>query len=57
MTVWRPKPAIRVIAIGLHWRDDRLLAVEVNDDHGAVKGVRPLGGGVEFGETWRDALI
>ena len=57
MTVWRPKQAIRVIAIGLHWREDRLLAVEVTDDQGAVKGVRPLGGGVEFGETWGDALI
>ncbi|PJI93005.1 NUDIX domain-containing protein [Yoonia maricola] len=57
MTVWRPRPTIRVIAIGLHWRDGRLLAAEVNDDQGVVKGVRPLGGGVEFGETWRDALI
>jgi len=53
---WRPHPAIRVIALGLHWRDDSLLAVEILDDAGRVKGVRPLGGGVGFGETWQVAL-
>ncbi|WP_348270874.1 NUDIX domain-containing protein [Rhizobium sp. Root1220] len=37
-------------AIGVHWRDGRLLAAEVLDDDGAVTGVRPLGGTVEFGE-------
>ncbi len=57
MTIWRPRQAIRVIAIGLHWRDRRLLAAEVTDDTGRVKGVRPLGGGVEFGESWRDTLM
>ena len=57
MTVWRPRASIRVIAIGLHWKEGRLLAAEVCDDDGTLKGVRPLGGGVEFGETWRDALI
>ncbi|WP_316014871.1 NUDIX hydrolase [Roseobacter sp. HKCCA0434] len=55
--VWRPAPAIRFKALGLHWRQGRLLAVEVLDDAGKVKGVRPLGGGVEFGETARDAVI
>jgi hypothetical protein len=34
-----------------------LLAAEVYDDAGRVKGVRPLGGSVEFGETARDAVI
>lgn len=29
---------------------------DVHDDSGALKGVRPLGGSVEFGETWQDAL-
>ena len=56
MSVWRPRPAIRVIAIGLHWRGDALLAVEVRDDSGRIKGVRPLGGEIEFGERWDDAL-
>lgn len=57
MTIWRPHPGIRVKAIGLHWRGPRLLACEVRDDAGAIKGVRPLGGTVEFGETWQQALI
>lgn len=57
MTVWRPAPGIRFKAIGLHWRDGRLLAAEVMDDAGRVKGVRPLGGSVEFGETAEAAVI
>mgnify|MGYP001791623739 FL=1 len=56
MTVWRPASAIRVKAIGLAWHEGRLLAAEVLDDRGQVKGVRPLGGSVEFGERWQDAL-
>lgn len=54
--MWRPKQNIRVITIGLHWRDGLLLAAEVRDDSGKIKGVRPLGGGVDFGETWQQAL-
>jgi ADP-ribose pyrophosphatase YjhB (NUDIX family) len=57
MTTWRPHPNIRVVAIGLHWRDGRLLAAEVRDDAGRIKGVRPLGGEIEFGESWRAALV
>lgn len=57
MTTWRPHPHIRVVAIGLHWRDARLLAAEVRDDAGRIKGVRPLGGEIEFGESWRTALV
>lgn len=53
---WRPKPQIRVKALGLHWRQGRLLAAEVYGDSGNLKGVRPLGGGVDFGETWQQAL-
>ena len=56
MSVWRPLSTIRVKAIGLAWHEDRLLAAEVLDDRGKVKGVRPLGGSVEFGERWQDAL-
>jgi 8-oxo-dGTP pyrophosphatase MutT (NUDIX family) len=54
---WRPPPHIRVKAIGLHWRDGRLLATEVRDATGRLKGVCPLGGGVEFGERWPAALV
>ncbi|MBM2575161.1 NUDIX domain-containing protein [Jannaschia sp. Os4] len=57
MSVWRPHPTIRVKALGLAWSAGRLLAAEVRDDAGRLKGVRPLGGAVEFGERWRDALV
>ncbi len=57
MSVWRPAPRIRFKALGLHWRGGRLLAAEVLDDAGRVKGVRPLGGSVEFGETAEAAVI
>ena len=56
MTVWRPPQTIRVVALALLWREGRLLTVEVRDDAGRLKGLRPLGGGVAFGEAWRDAL-
>ncbi|TRD15587.1 NUDIX hydrolase [Palleronia caenipelagi] len=57
MTHWRPPAQIRFKAIGLHWRAGLLLAAEVRDDSGRIKGVRPLGGTVEFGETAEAALI
>jgi 8-oxo-dGTP pyrophosphatase MutT (NUDIX family) len=57
MSTWRPHPHIRVVAIGLHWRDGQLLAAEVRDDAGRIKGVRPLGGEIEFGESWQAALV
>ena len=57
MTVWRPEARIRFKALGLPWRGDRLLAAEVLNDDRTVKGVRPLGGGVAFGETAQDAVI
>jgi len=57
MSIWRPRQHIRMIAIGLNWRGSALLAAEVRDDSERVKGVRPLGGGVDFGETWDQALI
>ena len=55
-TPWRPPQHIQVKAIGLHWRDGLLLATEVFDDAGRLTGVRPLGGGMEFGERWQEAL-
>ncbi len=56
MTTWRPPQEIRVKVIGLAWRGDALLAVEVLDDGGRIKGVRPPGGSVAFGETREQAL-
>ncbi|EJT07020.1 NUDIX domain-containing protein [Rhizobium sp. CCGE 510] len=56
MTVWRPSQQIRVKVIGLAWREDRLLAAEVEEDSGRIKGVRPLGGAIEFGESREEAL-
>jgi 8-oxo-dGTP pyrophosphatase MutT (NUDIX family) len=57
MTTWRLHSHIRVVAIGLHWRNDRLLAAEVRDDAGRIKGVRPLGGEIDFDESWQAALV
>lgn len=56
MHTWRPAQSIRVKALGLHWRGNALLAAEVYDDAGKLKGVRPLGGTLEFGETAETAL-
>lgn len=56
MTIWRPSSSITVKAMALIWQDDALLLSEIRDDAGRVTGMRPLGGSVEFGEPWRDAL-
>ncbi|TAU87932.1 NUDIX hydrolase [Rhizobium leguminosarum] len=56
MAIWRPSQQIRVKVIGLAWRKDQLLAAEVEDDSGRIKGVRPLGGAIEFGESREQAL-
>ncbi|WP_269581302.1 NUDIX hydrolase [Roseibium sp. Sym1] len=56
MTIWRPANSITVKAMALIWQDDALLLSEIHDDSGRVTGMRPLGGTVEFGEPWRDAL-
>jgi 8-oxo-dGTP pyrophosphatase MutT (NUDIX family) len=56
ITVWRPRQAIRPVAIGVLRDGDRMLVAEVPNDDGSVKGWRPLGGGVEFGETAEAAL-
>lgn len=57
MTVWTPSPAISAKVIGLAWRGDELLVAEVEESSGRVKGVRPLGGSIEFGETREEALV
>ncbi len=56
MTIWRPANVIPVKALAQIWQDDALLLMEIYDDLGNVKGMRPLGGTVEFGEPWQDAL-
>lgn len=57
MTVWTPPANVAVKVIGLAWRGHELLLAEVEDSQGRVKGLRPLGGSVEFGETREQALI
>ena len=57
MSIWRPQQSIQVKAIGLVWRHGLLLATEIPNDDGTIKGVRPLGGKVEFGETWQETLV
>lgn len=56
MTIWRPAQRIHAKVIGLVWYEARLLAAEVTTDNGKVKGVRPPGGLIEFGETREQAL-
>lgn len=56
-TKWRPPTHIKAKALGLHWREGKLLAAEVYDDQGQLQGVRPIGGSIEFGERWQSALI
>ena len=56
MTVWIPLPEIAVKVVGLAWRGDELLVAEVEESDGRVKGVRPLGGSIDFGETREAAL-
>lgn len=56
MTVWRPTQSILVKVIGLAMYKGKLLAAEIYSDSGDVKGVRPLGGRIEFGETRETAL-
>lgn len=56
MTIWRPPAAIRVKALGLLVENDHLFAVDVMTDTGMLKGIRPLGGTIEFGESREAAL-
>ena len=55
-TVWRPKPFIRPVAIGVIRRGAGLLVVAVADDAGTITGWRPLGGTIELGERAAEAL-
>lgn len=53
---WRPAQLIQVKVIGICINRKQLLAAEIYNDAGEIKGVRPLGGHVEFGETRDQAL-
>jgi 8-oxo-dGTP pyrophosphatase MutT (NUDIX family) len=56
MSTWRPPSVVRPIAIGIVRRGDELLLMAVRTDDGTIKGWRPLGGSIEFGERAADAL-
>jgi len=56
MSKWRPAQEIQTKVIGICVNKGALLAMEVYDDKGKVKGVRPLGGLIEFGETRETAI-
>jgi len=56
MPVWIPSQAVTAKVIGLAWRGEELLVAEVEESDGRVKGLRPLGGSIEFGETREAAL-
>lgn len=53
---WRPTQKILVKVIGVCINESHLLAMEVYNDNGKVKGIRPLGGLIEFGEMREVAL-
>lgn len=54
---WRPQQSIRAVAIGIAVAEDKLLVMPVYDDQNILKGWRPPGGGIEFGETANEALV
>jgi ADP-ribose pyrophosphatase YjhB (NUDIX family) len=47
---------IRPLALAVIWRGDALLVFEGRDEFKDETYYRPLGGGVEFGESSKDAL-
>ncbi|MEU4524995.1 NUDIX hydrolase [Amycolatopsis sp. NPDC024027] len=56
-TVMHMGLTIRPLALGIIWRGDALLVFEGRDDFKGETYYRPLGGGVEFGEGSKDALV
>jgi ADP-ribose pyrophosphatase YjhB (NUDIX family) len=53
---WRPPQHIRAVAVALIYRGADVLVMAVKDDSGAIKGWRPLGGAIEFGESAEEAV-
>jgi ADP-ribose pyrophosphatase YjhB (NUDIX family) len=56
MSIWSPPCIVRPIAIGIVRRREELLLMAVRDENDAIKGWRPVGGTIEFGERAADAL-
>jgi ADP-ribose pyrophosphatase YjhB (NUDIX family) len=56
ITTWRPPPLVRPISIGIVRRGNALLLMAVRADDESIKGWRPLGGTIEFGERASNAL-
>ncbi|TMV44039.1 DNA mismatch repair protein MutT [Thioclava sp. BHET1] len=57
MKNWQPPHAIGVSALGLNWRDGKMLATEFYDHDGQVVAVRPVGGSIQLGETAEAAVL
>ncbi len=53
---WRPQAGVQAKVLGICMNKGKLLAMDVFNDKGKVKGVRPLGGTIEPGETREAAL-
>jgi 8-oxo-dGTP pyrophosphatase MutT (NUDIX family) len=53
---WRPPPHLRAVVVGVIRRDDDFLVFEGHDRSKGETFYRPLGGGIELGETALDAL-
>jgi 8-oxo-dGTP pyrophosphatase MutT (NUDIX family) len=53
---WVPPEQIRVVAIGVVRRGEEILVFEGYDPSKGQTFFRPLGGGIEFGETAAEAL-
>ncbi|WP_282609431.1 NUDIX hydrolase [Pelagibius sp. Alg239-R121] len=56
-TSWRPVQQVRPIAVGLVRRGRKILVAAVRADDGSIKGWRPLGGEIEFGERAEETLV
>ena len=55
--VWIPPRSVRPLSIALIRRADEILVMAVRDHQGQIKGWRPPGGGIEFGESAQEALV
>lgn len=54
--LWTPPQKITCRALALIWRGPELLMIRVNEEDGDVRGYRPIGGGIEFGETSKETI-
>lgn len=52
-----PAPQIRALAICVFLNGDRILVTEAHDPVQGLRFCRPLGGGIEFGETGVQAVV